>query len=77
MYKITFVKSVGDINNTTILETDDVELIKEILVSEKVLEVCTDEPNQSISPAFQTLQDFYKKYGNGLPSDPYPFTVTC
>lgn len=91
MYKITIQATVGDVNKTTTIETDDLELVKQILVSEEILKVETDIPNQSIDENWQILQkiweDAQKPPKPHDPLAPYrdtghwpfgtPFTVTC
>lgn len=91
MYKITIKESVGEVVKETIIETDDLELTKQILVSEEIIKVETDVPNQSIDENWQILQKIWedaqkppKPYD---PLQPYrdtgswpfntPFTVTC
>lgn len=93
MYKVTIRRRIDALEKELILETDDVELIKQILISEEVLKVETDVPNESIDPGMLDLQDFWKKQIEDMakhphdPLKPYrdggtwpfttPFTVTC
>lgn len=89
MYKITIKRTVGDLVKETIIETDNLELAKEILVSEEIIKVETDVPNESIDPGMTTLRDLWQKQVQDIwknPQPPYqtgdwpfgtPFTVTC
>jgi hypothetical protein len=91
MYKITINETVGEIVKETVIETDDIELTKQILVSRDILAVETDTPNQSIDENWQTLQEIWKAARKPPkpydPLQPYrdsgnwpfgtPFTVTC
>lgn len=81
MYKITIKETVGEVTKETPIETDNLELAKEILVSEEIIKVETDVPNESIDPDVTKLRDIWKN-----PQPPYqtgdwpfstPFTVTC
>lgn len=91
MYKITIKETVGEVTKETTIETDDLELTKQILVSEEIIKVETDVPNQNIDENWQILQKIWedaqkppKPYD---PLQPYrdtsswpfstPFTVTC
>lgn len=42
MYKITIKETVGEVTKETTIETDDLELTKQILVSEEIIKVETD-----------------------------------
>lgn len=81
MYKVTIEETVGEISKRTILETDDVELVKEVLGAKNVVEVDSDEPNRNISPEWQELQDWLNKQSEERKTSPYPFgspfVVTC
>lgn len=84
MYKITIKKSVGEVVKEMIIETDDLELTKEILVSEEIIQVETDVPNESIDPNVTKLREIWKQQIEDIwknPQIPYtpsnPFTVTC
>jgi len=61
MYKVTIKETVGEILTETVIETEDVGLVKEILVSKNILKVETDVPNESIDPGMLDLQDFWRK----------------
>jgi hypothetical protein len=73
MYKVTIEETVGEISKRTILETDDVELVKEVLGAKNVVEVDSDEPNRNISPEWQKLQDWMNKQLEERKTSPYPF----
>ena len=88
MYKVTIRRRIDVLEKEVIIETDDVELIKQILVAEEVLKVETDVPNESIDPGMLDLQDFWKKQIEDMakrpPADPlkpyrdsadWPFTT--
>lgn len=91
MYKITIKETVGELVKETIIETDNLELIKEILVSEEIIKVETDVANESIDEQHQMLrkiwEDAQKPPKPHDPLAPYrdtghwpfgtPFTVTC
>lgn len=91
MYKITIKNVVGDLVKETTIETDDLELIIQILTNEEVLKVQTDTPNQSIDDNWQKLQKIWEDaqtipkpyviqpYPPGSPSLNInnPFTTTC
>lgn len=89
MYKITIKESVGEVVKETIIETDDLELAKEILVSEEIIKVETDVPNENIDPGMTTLREVWEKQVRDMwknPQSPYntgdwpfhnPFTITC
>ena len=84
MYKITIKETVGEVTKETTIETDNLELAKEILVSEEIIKVETDVPNESIDPDVAKLRDIWKQQIEDIwknPQIPYtpgnPFTVTC
>lgn len=91
MYKITIKETVGDLVKETVVETDDVELIKQILVTKDIIKVSTDTPNQSIDEQYRMFQkiweDAQKPPKPHDPLAPYrsvdswpfqtPFTITC
>lgn len=92
MYKITIKQTVGEAIKETVIETDDLELAKQILVSEEIIKVETDAPNQSIDDNWQTLQQIWEEANKTPKPDPLkpyrdsgswpfttvsPFTVTC
>lgn len=55
MYKVTIEEVLGEIKKTTIIETDDVELVRELLDLKDVKEVDSDEPNRNISEEWQKI----------------------
>nr|DAY73850.1 MAG TPA: hypothetical protein [Caudoviricetes sp.] len=85
MYKITIKENAGEVTREVIIETDDLELAKEILVSEEIIKVETDVPNENIDPGMTTLKEIWEKQVQDIwknPQHPYrvedwPFTVTC
>lgn len=83
MYKITIKETVGEITKETLIETDDVELVKKILVKQEILKVDSDAPNRNIDPHWTELQRIWREardHNVGHPGEwPYhsPFTVTC
>lgn len=91
MYKITIKETVGEVVKETTIETDNLELAKEILVSEEIIKVETDVPNESIDPGMDTLKEIWRKhiediwknpkpFRTGAPYEtgtPWPFTITC
>lgn len=90
MYKITINKSVNEVTKQVIIETEDVELVKDILKNEDVLNVDSDVPNRNIDKEYQDLvklwEEEVKKFTNPSPwkigddhnRGPFtPFTVTC
>lgn len=91
MYKITIKETDGEVTKETTIETDDLELTKQILVSEEIIKVETNVPNQNIDENWQILQkiweDAQKPPKPHDPLQPYrdtgswpfstPFTVTC
>lgn len=89
MYKITIKETVGEVTKETTIETDNLELAKEILVSEEIIKVETDVPNESIDPDVTKLREIWKQQIEDIwknPQPPYrtgdwpfstPFTVTC
>lgn len=91
MYKITIKSIVGDLSKETTIESDDLELIKQILVSEDIIKVETDVPNQSIDENWFNFQKIWEDAQKvAKPHDPLapyrdsnhwpfgtPFTVTC
>lgn len=91
MYKITIKETVGEVTKETTIETDDLELTKQILVSEEIIKVETDVPNQNIDENWQILQKIWEDAQKPpKPHDPFqlyrdtgswpfstPFTVTC
>ncbi|XKX17465.1 hypothetical protein MVUOKPPV_CDS0068 [Klebsiella phage phi1_175008] len=84
MYKITIKKTVGEVTKEITIETDNLELTKEILVSEEIIKVETDVPNESIDPDVAKLREIWKQQIADIwknPQIPYtpgnPFTVTC
>lgn len=83
MYKITIKETVGEITKETLIETDNIELVKEILVTQEILKVDSDAPNRNIDPHWSELQKVWKEARDrnlGYPGEwPYhsPFTITC
>lgn len=91
MYKITIKETVGEVTKETTIETDNLELAKEILVSEEIIQVETDVPNESIDPGMESLKEIWRKHLDDIWKDPrttrtgapyetgtpWPFTVTC
>ena len=55
MYKVTIEEVLGDLKSTKIIETDDVELVRELLDLKDVKEVDSDEPNRNISEEWQKI----------------------
>lgn len=90
MYKITIKETVAEVSKETIIETDDFELAKQILVSAEIIKVETDIPNESIDDNLRNLQKAWEdarkiptqpyppyRTGDGWPYPTTPFTVTC
>lgn len=61
MYKVTIEEVVGEVRKTTTVETEDVELVKELLRIERVIEVDSDEDNRNISQEWQELQKWLEE----------------
>lgn len=61
MYKVTIEEVIGEIRRISVLETDDVELVKLVLKTQSVIEVDSDIPNLNIDPEWQELMDWYRK----------------
>lgn len=61
MYKLTIEEVVGEIRKLTTLETDDVELVKLLLLKEERIYVESDVPNLNIDPEWQELMQWYKE----------------
>ncbi len=78
MYKVTIEEVLGEIKKTTIIETDDVELVRELLDLKDVKEVDSDEPNRNISEEWQKIcqEQIEKMRKGGEPFEikPSPFT---
>lgn len=91
MYKVTIVESVGEIRKEIIIETEDVELVREIIRGESSLDkVESDVPNLMIDEDYAELRRVWEEVEkkrdshNGTytpPYDPrYPwrtFEITC
>lgn len=82
MYKLTIEEIVGEVRKITTLETEDVELVKLLLLKEERIQVDSDVPNRNIDKEWQELLDWYKKSwvkdksnDNGInPYEVKPFT---
>ncbi len=61
MYKVTIEEVVGEVRKLTTLETDDVELVKLLLLKEERIYVESDVPNLNIDPEWQELMQWYKE----------------
>lgn len=61
MYKITIEEIVGQITKKTTIETDDVELVKSLLIEQEVISVHSDADNLNIDPEWQELMQWYKR----------------
>lgn len=61
MYKVTIEEVVGEVRKITTVETEDVELVKELLRIERVIEVDSDEANRNISQEWQELQKWLEE----------------
>lgn len=80
MYKITIVESVGEIRKEIILETEDLELVREIIIGKDIDKVESDAPNLMIDDQYAEFRRIFeeerKKWGKEpnvfRPYDPYP-----
>lgn len=61
MYKVTIEEVIGEIRRISVLETDDVELVKLVLKTQSVIEVDSDIPNLNIDPEWQELMEWYRQ----------------
>lgn len=61
MYKLTIEEIIGEVRKVTTLETEDVELVKLLLLKEERIQVDSDVPNRNINKEWQELMDWYKK----------------
>lgn len=78
MYKVTIVESVGEICKEIIIETEDVELVREIIRGESSLDkVESDTPNLMIDEDYAELRRIWEEAEkkrnsyNGVYTQPY------
>lgn len=76
MYKITIVESVGNIRKEIILETEDVGLVREIILEKDTHKVESDAPNLMIDEKYAELRRIFEEDKKKKDSQPgaYPFT---
>lgn len=61
MYKVTIVESVGEIRKEIIVETEDVELVREIVRGDSTLDkVESDAPNLMIDEEYAELRKIFE-----------------
>lgn len=76
MYKVTIEEVLGEIKKITIIETDDVELVRELLDLKHVKEIDSDEPNRNISEEWQKLcQEQLEKMRKDVEPFTQPFKI--
>lgn len=61
MYKVTIKQVTGEVVSETIIETDDIALIKQVLVNKDIISVETDVPNQNINENVQSLRKIWEE----------------
>ena len=62
MYKITIIQSVGNIRKEVILETEDVNLVREIVLKEDNLQaVESDAPNLMVDQEYSELRRIFEE----------------
>ncbi|HCJ8179745.1 TPA: hypothetical protein NV830_001065 [Escherichia coli] len=62
MYKVTIIQSVGNIRKEVILETEDVNLVREIVLKEDNLQaVESDAPNLMVDQEYSELRRIFEE----------------
>ena len=74
MYKVTIIETVGEIRKETIVETEDADLIKQILGvhAEDVHKVESDEPNLMINERYNEFRRHMDEIFKYPKTEPYP-----